>query len=159
MNLVYTLLGAAFLLVSCSSDENNDPNSTDLNSLAQEISEEIVSGSWMIASFIDSGSDETSNFAGYVFTFNQDGSLTATNSSGSIDGSWSVTFDDDDDSSDDSPDDPFDDIDFNIFFASPDDFSELTEDWEIVSRSGSQIELIHVSGGDGSTDTLTLVKT
>ncbi len=27
------------------------------------------------------------------------------------------------------------DIDFNIFFASPADFAELTEDWDIISQS------------------------
>ena len=110
----------------------------------------------MISRFIDSGVDETDDFTGYEFTFNEDGTLSATNGTSTIEGSWSVTSDDD--SSDDSPDEPFDDIDFNIFFASPDNFNELTEDWEIVSRSGTQIELIHISGGDGSIDNLTLVK-
>ena len=156
--LLCSLLGAMLMLVSCSNDESNDTNSADLNSLVQEITDEVQSGSWIITSFIDSGVDETDDFTSYVFTFNQDGSLAATNGTGTIEGSWSVTSDDSDDSSDDSPDDLSDDIDFNIFFSSPDSFSELTEDWEIVSHSGARIDLIHVSGGDGSTDTLTFVK-
>jgi len=50
------------------------------------------------------------------------------------------------------------DIDFNIFFASPVDFSELSEDWDIITNSSSKIELIHVSGGNGGTDLLTFEK-
>lgn len=50
------------------------------------------------------------------------------------------------------------DIDFNIFFASPVDFSELTEDWDIITNSSSKIELMHVSGGNGGTDLLTFEK-
>lgn len=49
-------------------------------------------------------------------------------------------------------------IDFNIFFASPEDFNELSEEWNIVSYSDTKIELIHVSGGDGVTDLLTFEK-
>ncbi len=49
-------------------------------------------------------------------------------------------------------------VDFNIFFASPADFAELTEDWNIISYSASKIELIHVSGGNGGTDLLTFEK-
>ena len=50
------------------------------------------------------------------------------------------------------------DIDFNIFFASPVDFSELSEDWDIITNSSSKIELMHVSGGNGGTDLLTFEK-
>lgn len=49
-------------------------------------------------------------------------------------------------------------IDFNIFFASPADFSELTEDWNVISHTMNKIELIHVSGGNGGTDLLTFEK-
>ncbi len=50
------------------------------------------------------------------------------------------------------------DIDFNIFFASPADFAELSEDWDIISHTASKIELKHVSGGNGGTDLLTFEK-
>lgn len=51
-----------------------------------------------------------------------------------------------------------DDIDFNIFFSSPADFSELSEDWDIISHTASKIELKHVSGGNGGIDLLTFEK-
>ena len=50
------------------------------------------------------------------------------------------------------------DIDFNIFFGSPADFAELSEDWDIISHSATKIELKHVSGGNGGTDLLTFEK-
>lgn len=50
------------------------------------------------------------------------------------------------------------DIDFNIFFASPADFAELSEDWDIISQSPTKIELKHISGGNGGTDLLTFEK-
>ncbi len=50
------------------------------------------------------------------------------------------------------------DIDFNIFFASPADFEELSDDWEIISHSASKIELRDVSGGNGGVDLLTFEK-
>ncbi len=50
------------------------------------------------------------------------------------------------------------DIDFNIFFASPADFAELSDDWEIISHSATKIELRDVSGGNGGTDLLTFEK-
>ena len=48
--------------------------------------------------------------------------------------------------------------DFNIFFASPEDFEELSDDREFISRSGTKIALIDSSGGNGSTAYLTFEK-
>ena len=104
---------------------------------------------------MDSGTDETSDYTGYSFTFNADGSLDAVNGSTMITGTWSVTSDD---SSDDDDYNSTDDIDFNIFFSAPPNFEELSDDWDIVSRSSTRIELIDISGGDGSTDTLVFEK-
>ena len=86
-----------------------------------------LSGTWVISSFIESGTDETNDFTGYVFTFNSDGSLVADNGTMTVSGTWSVTSDDSSDDDDDYDSD--DDIDFNIFFAAPPTFEELTEDW------------------------------
>ncbi|MEN8790417.1 MAG: hypothetical protein ABF293_01120 [Flavobacteriaceae bacterium] len=153
----YWFVIAIFALTSCTSDDSNSDMTANLDAQIEEVQNLVSSGSWSVASFIDSGVDETDDFAGYTFAFNPDGSLLADNGSNQIEGSWSITGDDSDDSSsDDSMDDDSDDIDFNIFFASPDRFAELTEDWEIVSRTNSRIELIHISGGNGGTDTLIL---
>jgi len=49
-------------------------------------------------------------------------------------------------------------LDFNIGFASPIFFADLTDDWDIISRTDIKIELIDASGGHGGTDYLTFEK-
>ena len=143
------------LMSSTCSDDNDDLNLNDNSAEIKQIKTMVQSGTWRITSFIDSGIDETNHFTGYSFTFNSNGTLTASNGSNTVSGTWSVT--DSSNSNDDSNSNS--DIDFNIFFASPANFNDdLTEDWEIVTRSASKIELIHISGGNGGTDTLTFVK-
>jgi hypothetical protein len=78
--------------------------------------------------------------------------LTATNGTNTFTGFWSVTSNN---SNDDSPNN---DLDFNILFASPANFEDLSDDWDIVSRTTTKIELIDVSGGNGGTDYLTFEK-
>lgn len=142
--LAVFLFGISLSIFSCSSDDDNPSNLTIQN----EIRANVGNGTWKITSFIDSGTDETSDFTGYNFTFNADGVLNATNGVNSFDGTWSVESSN---SSDDSPDD----LDFNINFTVMNDFEDLSDDWDIISQSSSKIELIDVSGGNGGTDLLT----
>ena len=137
---------------TCSSDDD-DGSPNDNSQHIVEIESTAQSGTWRITNFNDSGQDETSDFNGYDFSFNNDGSLVATNGSNTMTGTWSVT----DDSSSSSDDD---DIDFNIFFSVPDsnDFEDLNDDWDVVSTSATRIELIDISGGNGGTDRLTFEK-
>ncbi|QBA64758.1 hypothetical protein [Muriicola soli] len=150
----FTLISLAIVLSSCSSDNNDEEMQTSSQSV-EAVSNLVVSGSWTITSYVDSGTDETSDYSGYSFSFNTDGSLEAVNGTTVITGSWSVT---NDDNSDDDDYDSMDDVDFNIFFSAPPAFEELTDDWDIASRSSNRIELIDISGGDGSTDTLVFEK-
>lgn len=138
------LVALTISFAACTNDSSND-----LTPIVVE--NNVKSGQWRITSFIDSGNDETNHFTGYTFTFADNGSLTATNGANTYTGNWSIT---DSNSNDDSPDD----IDFNISFSAPDDFEELSEDWDIVSQSSSRIELRHVSGGNGGTDNLVFEK-
>ncbi len=151
------LLMLSFALMSsmCSNDDddgnpnNNSQQIAAMNDIAQ-------SGSWRITNFNDSGQNETSDFNGYNFTFNSDGSIVAANGSNNMTGTWSIT--DDSNSSDDSISD--DDIDFNIFFSVPDsnNFEDLNDDWDILSITATKIDLIDISGGNGGTDLLTFEK-
>ncbi len=148
------ILVFALVAVSCSSDSDDAP--LDPAQSVQAVTDIAVSGSWIISSYVDSGSDETSDYSGFSFTFNADGSLVAVNGTTTITGSWSVTSDDSSDDDDDY--DSTDDVDFNIFFSAPPNFEELSDDWDIVSRSSTRIELIDISGGNGDTDTLVFEK-
>ena len=137
------------LAMSCDKD---DDNSQQQNTTTQTINT-AQSGSWKITYFFDSDQNETDHFTGYVFTFNENGSLVAIKGNTTVTGTWSVT---DSNSSDD--DGGLGDVDFNIFFASPADFEDLSDDWDIISVSNSKIELTDVSGGNGGTDFLTFEK-
>ena len=145
---IYALLVLVFFLNTasmCSSDDSSTAtNQTNVVNTA-------TSGTWRITSYIDSGVVETNNFSGYNFTFSQNGTLTAARNGQSYSGTWSVT-----DSN--SNDDTIDDLDFNIAFSSPADFFELTDDWDVVSRTDTKIQLIDISGGNGGTDYLTFEK-
>ena len=139
-------------LASCSDD---DGDSTSINGNATAIRNNMKSGTWSITSYTDDGVDETNHFANYDFTFGENGVLTATDGTNTYTGVWSVT--DDDSSSDD--DNGSDDIDFNIGFTSPAIFAdELTDDWDVESRSGIKITLVDVSGGNGGTDRIVFEK-
>lgn len=143
------ILGLALSSCSLADDTNN---LAQLETEVEMITNTVTTGSWHITSFVDSGNDETSDFSSYLFSFEIDGRLVAENGVTTANGTWSIT--DGSNSSDDS----IDDIDFNIFFAEPSNFNELSEDWEIVSRSDVKISLVHVSGGNGGKDTLTFEK-
>jgi hypothetical protein len=293
---IFGLLIVTVLFTSCIKDADDSIDFAQLQADIDTITGNVTEGSWSITNFIDSGQNETGDFAGYGFSFNSDGSLVADNGSNTETGTWSITIDDnsnddsnDDSSSDDSSSDnnsnddcnnctisqltdvltactdwyidklelndsDFEDnfngfnfnfssdgtisvssngstysgtwtasgsgnnikvvltitdlgdleatwtlheielengeskvdlriagddrlrfknnctignfsggsssgeIDFNIFFASPADFAELSDDWEIISHSASKIELRDVSGGNGGVDLLTFEK-
>ncbi|UOK43840.1 MULTISPECIES: hypothetical protein [Flavobacterium] len=154
MKKIISLSVSVFLLVislACSDDDDNSSSPSNNNQTIEEIKKEVMSGTWRITYFFDTDSDETSNFNGYNFTFGSNSILTATNGGNTNVGAWSVT---DSNSGDDSPDD----IDFNIVFAGPPDFAELSEDWHILEHTDTKLRLTHVSGGNGGTDYLTFEK-
>jgi hypothetical protein len=135
---------------STSCSNNNDDNPT-INNTQTNIERNAKSGTWRITRYIDSGNDEVNHFTGYNFTFGANNVLTAKNVTNTYIGTWSIT---DSNSNDDS----LEDLDFNIFFASPPDFQELSDNWHFVSQTSTKIELIDISGGNGGIDYLTFEK-
>jgi len=131
---------------SCTKED--DPPGDDI---LNQIQSDVQNGTWRIASFIDSGEDETHHFAGFNFAFNGSGVLNASNGTITYDGTWSI-------SDSNSGDDSQDEIDFNIYFNLSNEFEDLNDDWDLVSRSDTKIELFDVSGGNGGTDYLTFEK-
>jgi hypothetical protein len=146
---IYSALATVFFMNTasmCSSDDNS--SSTDPTLVINTATQ----GTWRVTSFIDSGNDETNHFTGYNFTFGAGNVITASNGTNTYTGTWSVTNDDSND------DNPSSDLDFNIAFASPADFLELTDDWDVTTHSATTISLIDVSGGNGGTDVLIFTK-
>ena len=143
------IITTVFLTYSCSSDD--DGNSTDNSSIAAVVNT-MNSGTWRITKYIDNANDETTDFSGYNFTFTQNNILMASNDTEEIMGSWLVS------SGNSNDDNPSNDLDFIISFLGPAKFMELSDDWDIQSRTSTKLELIDVSGGNGGTDYLTFVK-
>lgn len=149
-NFSFLVMLCFYLMSSSCSNNDDDGGVIDNSEQIAQVGNTVESGTWRISNFIDSGENETSDFTGYNFSFNSDGSLVAANGTDTLTGTWSVT----DDSSSES------NIDFNIFFPVPDtnDFEDLNDDWDIISYTSTKIELIDISGGNGGTDNLTLEK-
>jgi len=152
----YSILACVFMLTTastCSNDDDDSPSPTPSTSNPQPVINAATSGTWRVTYYYDTDSEETGQFSNYNFTFGGGNVLTAVNGATTVTGSWSVT-----DSNSSNDDDSSSDLDFNINFSSPDNFSELSDDWDIVSYSATKIELIDVSGGNGGTDLLTFEK-
>ena len=140
------------LVAAMACDDDNDDRNNSAQKI-QKIKDNVMEGAWRVSYFYDTDHDETSVFNGYTFQFTETGTLTANNGMSSHTGSWSVT-----DSNTSDNDDSLNDLDFNIVFASPAEFEEISDDWSIISQSGTKIELRDVSGGSGGTDYLTFEK-
>ena len=137
--LVYLLAFLPLFAFQCSDDDTTVDNSV----VIQEVTQQTQNSDWIVTSFVDGNEDQTYHYTGFVFSFNEDGSLVATNGTDTYEGTWSVT------SSSSSPD-------FNMNFSVGDDhpFDEFNDDWDIVSYSTTLIELYDVSGGNGDVHTL-----
>ena len=156
IGIIFTVIVAFLLVIGCTntSDDNSQAN---VSITAVQVANIAQSGEWRITYFYDTDHEETGNFSGYSFSFNESGALVAVNGNTTVTGTWSNT-DNSGSSSDDDGSASDNDNDFNIFFASPDDFDDLSDDWDIISISDVKIELIDVSGGNGGTDYLTFEK-
>ncbi len=119
------------LIESCESGGNQVPSNLE---------QILTTGSWFITYFFDD-QDETSNYAGYEFSFSTDNTAQATNGSNTVNGIWSLT-------SGSTPD-------LNLFFGTTSPFDELDEDWDIIEATQDIIRLKHISGGNGDVDFLT----
>lgn len=143
-----------FLFIATAFSSCTDEDDTVVNNSVDPtpVINVVNNGTWRVTFYEDSSVDETSNFTGYNFSFGAGNVLTATNGTNTYSGTWSVTSDN---SLDDSPSN---DLDFNIAFAAPANFADLTDDWNIISYTATKIQLIHVSGGGGGTDYITFEK-
>lgn len=86
MKKLFLLPVLALFFASCS---NNDTTSDPVADLTTKTNM-VVQSNWTITQYTDSGKDETSDFSGYKFTFNTDGTFVAVSSSASFNGTWTL---------------------------------------------------------------------
>lgn len=142
------LLGIGNLLISCHSEE--DLTAADIVQMTA-ITNTMKQGTWRVTNYVDHGTDKTDNFTDFDFTFDSGNALTATNGTNTYTGFWSVTNTANDDQS------PNNNIDFNITFSAPAHFEDITDDWDVVTRSDTKIVMIDV-GSSGTVDNITFEK-
>ena len=133
MKLKLTIAVIGLFIIAACTRSLDDSNTTDI----------VVSGTWRVSLFTDSGNDETSDFTGYSFTFNNNGSITATKNGVSQNGTWSISSG------------KFN-IDLGAKIDSNKPLGELTDDWKIISTSATEIKL--TDDNSASAEFLTFTK-
>lgn len=140
---IILLISVGFLALSCDNDDDSNSN----NNTTVQLEASIKTGNWRVSNFVEDGINQTNHFSGYEFTFSENGTVSATNGTNTVTGTWTT-------SSSSSSDSKF----ILNFNASSGPFEEISEDWRIETVTSVLIDLKHVSGGDGSIDLLTFVK-
>ncbi|MFV8344686.1 hypothetical protein [Flavobacterium sp. ZB4P13] len=103
----------------------------------------LTNGIWHISYYFDN-IDETSNYNGYNFTFNSNGSVVAVKGTNKISGTWSTSVNSGQD----------------ILLLKFDDskLDELEDDWKITEYTTTNVRLKNKSSSDGETDYLYFTK-
>ncbi len=143
MKNILFLLIVTVSLFSCKKDDNTS-NSSTITTI--NLAATASTGTWRITYYYDTDHEETSNFAGYAFTFAGGNVLTATKAgSPTVTGTWTTGTDDSK-------------VKLILSFTTPASFSELSDDWHVIERTDTRIKMQDVSGGNGGTDFLTFEK-
>lgn len=141
MKKILFISAAALLsLASCSKDDDDTASGPSAQAAAS-----LKQGTWRICSYVDNNVDETDGFSSFTFTFSASGIVTASNSLLSATGSWTTGVDD-----------GKHELDLN--FTTPALFTEIDEDWEIVSITSTTISLKDVSDTGTETDVLVFTR-
>lgn len=148
---VFIALSAVMLLNTASFCSREDVQPIVLQD-TELIKTTVMQGTWRVTYYSDHGQEETDHFTGYDFTFGADDLLTATDGSNTYTGAWTLSTNK---TEDETPSDP---LDFNIVFAAPADFEDISDDWDVVSRTADKIVLQDVSDGGADVDNLTFEK-
>jgi hypothetical protein len=133
--LITILIGTA-----CTDDNNNSSSISPTN-----VNNTVSSGTWRITYYWDTDHEETSNYAGYAFTFAGGGVLTAVKTGSTVTGTWNSGMDDSKTK-------------LVLNFTTPASFVEISDDWHVIEMTSTRIRLQDVSGGNGGTDLLTFEK-
>jgi hypothetical protein len=127
----------AILFASCS---NNDTTSDPLADLAIK-NNMVIESAWTVKQYTDSGKDETSDFSGYKFTFNGNGTLIAMSSGTTFNGTWVLAQGSKtpDDSGNNSEDDKLNK--FTISISGNKQMEDLSHKWLVDKLTETEIWL------------------
>ncbi len=148
---VISIIAVSMLLVACPQVHDDD---VYFEPTVDQILNITKNGIWEITYFYDSGHEETGNFSGYSFNFNEDGTLVAVNGNTEVTGTWSV-FEIDDLPSDDDGSMTENVNKLSLFFVTPDEFLDLNKEWDIIYITENHIEVSHENGGNDQINYLT----
>jgi heat shock protein HslJ len=74
----------AILIASCSKNDTTSDPASDLTIKTNM----VVQSNWTITQYTDSGKNETSDYSGYKFKFNSDGTFVAVSAVATFNGTW-----------------------------------------------------------------------
>lgn len=132
-----------------------DDDATVSNTVAkspESILATLNQGTWKVTYFLDTKTNKSSSFSGYNFTFGPNNILMADNSNVDYSGKWTIT------KSDIADDNPNNDIDFAISFSNPLAFVALSEEWDVVEITATQLRLRALKNGNAEMNYLTFEK-
>lgn len=116
--LLITLISTLIFAIACT--RNPD--------LSDDAAKAAGSGTWRVSLLSERGTDDTPDFSGYGFTFSSNGIVTAINGAFNKSGTWSAGSKK-----------------FNIDLGPKDNsnkpFGQLTDDWQIISVTTTEITL------------------
>lgn len=130
-NIIGLLLSMVVLASACKKDDDAAPSS---DTTSATISSVITSGTWKVSLFRDDSHDHTADFNGYTFTFNSNGTATASGTSGTTTGSWHV---DDSNASE-----------FHLSLGNTDPLHRIDKGWIVTSAASNEVHLQDDSGSD-----------
>jgi len=115
LKFLFAIMFCGILLTAITSCSKHD--------VLPQANQSSVTGDWKLTLFFDSN-DETSNFSGYKFSFNSGNTVTATNGSNTVSGTWKIESSE-----------------FKIDFGTTAVFSDLNHSWLIEENTGSSLKL------------------
>jgi len=123
----------------CDEDDDNDYNDDDVDD--SKLIAILIDGKWEITYFFDN-SDITEVFAGYIFTFKENGRVLATDGITTVEGKWSSNGDDGI-------------LELELDFGSERPFHEIQDGWYVLKFEESIIKLKDESSTNNSIKYLT----
>ncbi|NHF60520.1 hypothetical protein FK220_014285 [Flavobacteriaceae bacterium TP-CH-4] len=117
-------------------------NPIDNGNTSSDLSTVIIDGIWTVSSYRDNGTDQTTDYAGFTFDFNSNGTVIASNG-GTTNGTWAAQNGDNQ---------------LTLDFGNTIPLNEFNDDWDVILATETVIRLSDVSGGNGDIDMLVFTK-